>query len=59
MYKLKTTVSFCLYSHCTHSLVQILLGGEYSHDMAGKEQAFAVLSESLQIMESKGKVSQY
>lgn len=48
-----------LYSHCTHSLVQVLIGStEYDFSTGGndKEETKSVLLECLQIMETIEKV---
>ena len=56
-----SSVSYILnhtHSKCYHSLVQLNMGGEGSSgDMAGKEQAWAVLAEVLDLLGTRAKVS--
>ena len=41
------------HSKCYHSLVQLNMGNEGSSDMAAKEQAWAVFTEVLEVLETK------
>ena len=45
-----------VYSQCTRSLVELLLGNEYGFDMATKEEAYTVFVDVLEITEKKDKV---
>ena len=46
-----------VYSKCYHSLVQMSMGsGENSSDMVSKEQAWGVLVEVLDLLQSRAKV---
>lgn len=51
---------FCLcyspISKCYHSLVMLIMGAESSSDMASKEQGWNVLTEVLEVLDSRPKV---
>jgi hypothetical protein len=55
IYKSSVPIDLDRLSRCTHSLLQVTLGQQYSHDATSNDEAFKIIIDALDLMKTKGK----